>query len=247
MVLVNKKCNQGRRCNGSWKLNHQTLKGFGDSAGWRFPVSWLWNAMLFCVFFGPCLLFLETLIRKEGHNETIFACQLKLLQKQTTFDWLCIDPSTIRQKVTMILWRTVSQFCRIVLCYIDDVMKTATTAEDPAAWFLKILKMSSGRYFPIFETAWGKNHDGMRQVFGKDCRPDWCTPRFSTLRGRILNVTAACPYLALKLDKRYTALIRCSALWTVADSSCLLVWKELNLIVCGSDVTCKICCGPALH
>ena len=35
------------------------------------------------------------------------------------------------------------------------------------------------------------------------------------------NKTAACPYLALKLDKRYATLVRRSVLWTVILFSCL--------------------------
>ena len=40
------------------------------------------------------------------------------------------------------------------------------------------------------------------------------------------NVTAACPYPALRLDKLYAALIRCLVLWTVTKQ--FLVFRVLK-------------------
>ena len=44
------------------------------------------------------------------------------------------------------------------------------------------------------------------------------------------NVTAACPYPALRLDKLYAALIRCLVLWTVTKQILVFLFKGLYLL-----------------
>ena len=44
------------------------------------------------------------------------------------------------------------------------------------------------------------------------------------------NVTAACPYPALRLDKLYAALIRCLVLWTVTKQFLVSCFKGLYLL-----------------
>ena len=61
------------------------------------------------------------------------------------------------------------------------------------------------------------------------------------------NVTAACPYPALRLDKLYAALIRCLVLWTVTKQFLISCFKGLYLLTGGSDVTRGISCDPSLH
>ena len=62
------------------------------------------------------------------------------------------------------------------------------------------------------------------------------------------NVTAACPYPALRLDKLHAALIRCLVLWTVINKSYFSCFKGLYLVsVGGSDVTCGISCDFSLN
>ena len=51
------------------------------------------------------------------------------------------------------------------------------------------------------------------------------------------NVTAACPYPALRLDKLYAALIRRLVLWTVTKQFLVFLFKGLYLLAGGSDVT----------
>ena len=52
------------------------------------------------------------------------------------------------------------------------------------------------------------------------CPPTSCV--LGLRPGRRTNVTAACLYLALKLDKLYAALIRCSVLWVVTELNCFI-------------------------
>ena len=89
-----------------------------------------------------------------------------------------------------------------------------------------------------------------------------CTPT-SRLRPRLLllvrvvhqrvvrvggpNVTAACLYPALRLDKLYAALIRCLVLWTVTKQFLVFLFKGLYLLAGGSDVTRGISCDSSLH
>ena len=61
------------------------------------------------------------------------------------------------------------------------------------------------------------------------------------------NVTAACPYPALRLDKLYAALIRCLVLWTVTKQLLVSCFKGLYLLTGGSDVTRGISCDSSLH
>ena len=61
------------------------------------------------------------------------------------------------------------------------------------------------------------------------------------------NVTAACPYPALRLDKLYAALIRCLVLWTVTKQFLVSCFKGLYLLAGGSDVTRGIACDSALY
>ena len=62
-----------------------------------------------------------------------------------------------------------------------------------------------------------------------------------------MNVTAACPYPALRLDKLYAALIRCLVLWTVTKQILVFLFKGLYLLAGGSDVTRGISCDSSLH
>ena len=68
-----------------------------------------------------------------------------------------------------------------------------------------------------------------------------------TLISKTETVTAACPYLALRLDKLYAALIRCLVLWTVTKQFLVFLFKGLYLLAGGSDVTRGISCDSALH
>ena len=61
------------------------------------------------------------------------------------------------------------------------------------------------------------------------------------------NVTAACPYPALRLDKLYAALIRCLVLWTVTKQFLVSCFKGLYLLAGGSDVTRGISCDSSVH
>ena len=61
------------------------------------------------------------------------------------------------------------------------------------------------------------------------------------------NVTADCPYPALRLDKLYAVLIRCLVLWTVTKQILVFLFKGLYLLAGGSDVTRGISCDYALH
>ena len=61
------------------------------------------------------------------------------------------------------------------------------------------------------------------------------------------NVTAVCPYPALRLDKLYAALIRCLVLWTVTNQFLVSCFKGLYLLTGGSDVTRGISCDSSLH
>ena len=61
------------------------------------------------------------------------------------------------------------------------------------------------------------------------------------------NVTAACPYPALRLDKLYAALIRCLVLWTVTKQFLVSCFKGLYLLTGGSDVTRGISCDSSVH
>ena len=61
------------------------------------------------------------------------------------------------------------------------------------------------------------------------------------------DVTAACPYPALRLDKLYAALIRCLVLWTVTKQILVFLFKGLHLLAGGSDVTRGISCDSSLH
>ena len=51
------------------------------------------------------------------------------------------------------------------------------------------------------------------------------------------NVTAACPYPALRLDKLYATLIRCLGLWTVTKQILVFLFKGLYLVAGGSNFT----------
>ena len=61
------------------------------------------------------------------------------------------------------------------------------------------------------------------------------------------NVTAACLYPALRLDKLYAALIRCLVLWTVTKQFLVSYFKGLYLLTGGSDVTRGISCDSSVH
>ena len=61
------------------------------------------------------------------------------------------------------------------------------------------------------------------------------------------NVTAACPYPALRLDKLYAALIRCLILWTITLKILVFLFKGLYLVAGGSDVTRGFSCDPSWH
>ena len=61
------------------------------------------------------------------------------------------------------------------------------------------------------------------------------------------NVTAACLYPALRLDKLYAALIRCLVLWTVTKQFLVSYFKGLYLLTGGSDVTRGIACDSSVH
>ena len=62
------------------------------------------------------------------------------------------------------------------------------------------------------------------------------------------NVTAACPYPALRLDTLYAALIRCLVLWSVTKQFLVFrVLKDCIFWLDGSDVTRGISCDSALH
>ena len=84
-----------------------------------------------------------------------------------------------------------------------------------------------------------------------------CTPTSRLLLVRVVhqrvvrvggpNVTAACPYPALRLDKLYAALIRCLVLWTVTKQFLVSCFKGLYLLTGGSDVTRGISCDSSLH
>ena len=50
------------------------------------------------------------------------------------------------------------------------------------------------------------------------------TSRLLPARAGGPNVTAACPYPALRLDKLYAALIRCLVLWTVTEQILVFVF-----------------------
>ena len=90
------------------------------------------------------------------------------------------------------------------------------------------------------------------------CSPTRCFRPHLFLRVRVggPNVTAACPYPALRLDKLYATLIRCLVLWTVTKQILVFLFKGLYLLTGGSNVTrrnllvipfctCWIRCDPA--
>ena len=72
-------------------------------------------------------------------------------------------------------------------------------------------------------------------------------PRLLLVPVGVPNVTAACPYPALILDKLYAAMIRCLVLWTVTKQILVFLFKGLYLEAGGSDVTRGIFCDSSLH